>query len=102
MRSTRLLVGRLTVGGDEIDVAYADVFVVVREGAEGPGDNDWEVFVTSRSPRRLEPGEHDLVMETREGSTLTGRALVRSPWSSTASPLTRTCSIPTAGSRPRS
>jgi hypothetical protein len=77
VRSTRLLVGRLTVGGDEIEVGYADVFVVVREGEEGPGDNDWEVSVTSRSPRRVEPGEHDLVMETQEGSTLTGRAMVR-------------------------
>lgn len=77
MRSTRLLVGRLTVGGDEFEVAYADVFVVVREGEPGPGENDWEVNVMSRSPRRVPPGEHDLVMETQEGSTLTGRAMVR-------------------------
>ncbi len=77
MRSTRLLVGRLTIGGDPLDVSYADVFVVVREGESGPGDNDWEVTVSSVDHRRVPPGEHDLVIETHEGSTLTGRALVR-------------------------
>jgi hypothetical protein len=77
MRSTRLLVGRLTVGGDEVDVAYADVFVVVREGEAGPGATDWEVNMTSRGDHRIEPGEHDLVFETHEGSTLSGRALLR-------------------------
>jgi hypothetical protein len=77
MRSTRLLAGQVTVGGDALDVEYADVFVVVREGETAPGDNDWEVTVTSAVPRRVPPGEHDLVVETHEGSTLTGRALVR-------------------------
>jgi hypothetical protein len=77
MRSTRLLAGQVTVGGDSLDVDYADVFVVVREGEEGPGDNDWEVTVTSIGPHRVPPGEHDLVIETKDGSTLTGHALVR-------------------------
>jgi hypothetical protein len=77
MRSTRLLVGRLTVGGDEVAVAYADVYVVVREGESGPGTTDWEVNVTSRDDHAIEPGEYDLVFETHEGSTLSGRALLR-------------------------
>ena len=45
MRSTRLLVGRLTIGGDPLDVSYADVFVVVREGESEP-----RVTTTGRSP----------------------------------------------------
>jgi len=77
MRSTRMLVGRLTSDDDELDVAYADVFVVVREGESGPGANDWEVTVTSEEPKRLEPGSHELVFETLEGERLTGRALLR-------------------------
>jgi hypothetical protein len=77
MRSTRMLVGRLTSDDDELDVAYADVFVVVREGESGPGANDWEVTVTSQEPKRLEPGSHELVFETLEGERLTGRALLR-------------------------
>jgi hypothetical protein len=77
MRSTRLLVGRLTVDEEQVDVAYADLYVVVREGEPGPGATDWEVNVTSRGDHRIAPGEHDLVFETHEGSTLSGRGLVR-------------------------
>jgi hypothetical protein len=77
VRSTRVLADRLTVGGDELDVAYADIFVVVREGEAGPGPNDWEVTAQTRGGQRLTPGEHDLVVEALDGSTLSGRALLR-------------------------
>ena len=72
-----MLVDRLTVGGDELDVAYADVFVVVRDGETDPGPNDWEVTAVARGGRRLEPGEHELVVEALDGTTLSGRALLR-------------------------
>jgi hypothetical protein len=72
-----VLADRLTVGGDELDVAYADIFVVVRDGETGPGPNDWEVTAQTRGGRRLTPGEHELVVEALDGSTLSGRALLR-------------------------
>jgi hypothetical protein len=72
-----VLADRLTVGGDELDVAYADIFVVVREGETGPGPNDWEVTAQTRGGERLIPGEHDLVVEALDGTTLSGRALLR-------------------------
>ena len=69
--------GRLMVGDDEVEVDYADVFVVVREGEVEPGANDWEVNARTAGNRRLKPGSHDLVLEAHDGSTLTGRAMLR-------------------------
>lgn len=89
VRSTRLLVGRLSVevvGGAEdgarlsIDpdaISYADVFVVVREGESAPGPNDWEVTLQTKREQHLRPGEHDLHIEARDGTVLSGRALLR-------------------------
>ncbi|HEX6419407.1 MAG TPA: hypothetical protein VFZ77_12980 [Acidimicrobiales bacterium] len=89
MRSTRLLVGRLSaevVGGAEdgkrvcVDadaISYADLFVVVREGETAPGPNDWEVTLQTRREQHLRPGEHDLRIEARDGTVLSGRALLR-------------------------
>lgn len=72
-----MLVGRLRVDGDLVALGYADVFVVVREGATGPGPNDWEVTVRTPAAHRLEPGEHLLELDALDGSTLSGRALLR-------------------------
>jgi hypothetical protein len=72
-----MMVERLQVGEDDLGVAYADVFVVVREGERGPGPNDWEVTLRTCDPHRLEPGEHDLQLEAADGSHLSGRALLR-------------------------
>ena len=58
-------------------LAYADVFVVVREGEAGPGPNDWEVTLQTVDDHHLQPGEHDLRLEALDGSALTGRALLR-------------------------
>jgi hypothetical protein len=64
-----MMVERLQVGDDDLGVAYADVFVVVREGEPGPGPNDWEVT--------LRTCDHDLHLEAADGSHLSGRALLR-------------------------
>ncbi|HET6951163.1 MAG TPA: hypothetical protein VFI47_12355 [Acidimicrobiales bacterium] len=77
MRSTRLLIERMSVDDDDVGVGYADVFVVVRDGEEGPGPNDWEVTLQSASTHPLAPGEHDLRIESADGALLTGRALLR-------------------------
>jgi hypothetical protein len=77
MRTTRLLLGRLVINGDEVPTSYADVFVVVREGDEAPGPNDWEVTARSDDGLSLEPGQHQLQLEVLDGTTLSGRALLR-------------------------
>jgi hypothetical protein len=89
VRSTRVLVERVAacaVGGatdgaeavlDADGLAYADVFVVVREGEAGPGPNDWEVTLQTVDDHHLPPGEHDLRLDAMDGSALSGRALLR-------------------------
>jgi hypothetical protein len=77
VESTRLLVARVRVDGDLVALGYADVFVVVRECASGPGPNDWEVTVRTPAAHRLVPGAHVLELEPYDGSPLSGRALLR-------------------------
>jgi hypothetical protein len=77
MRTARVLLGRLAVNGREIEASYADVFVVVRDGAGTPGPNDWEVTVQAVDAADVEPGEHLLQLEGLDGTTLSGRALLR-------------------------
>jgi hypothetical protein len=72
-----MMVGRLLVDGDLLALGYADVFVVVREGETRPGPNDWEVTVRTPGTHRLEPGEHVLELEPLDGTSLSGRALLR-------------------------
>ena len=67
----------MTVGGEDLPVSYADVFVVVREGESGPGPDDWEVTVRTPSAHPLEPGVHVLELDALDGSRLSGRALLR-------------------------
>jgi hypothetical protein len=62
---------------DDDAITYADVFVVVREGEPGPGPNDWEVTLQTVDDHHLPPGEHDLRLEAMDGSSLSGRALLR-------------------------
>lgn len=72
-----MLLEKLVVNGQEVVTSYADVFVVIRDGAAVPGPNDWEVTVRSDDGVALEPGEHVLHLEGLDGTTLTGRALLR-------------------------
>lgn len=77
MRTTRLLLGRLTVNGQEIETRYADVFVVLRDDATAPEPTDWEVTVQASNGVALEPGEHLLHLEGLDGANLSGRAWLR-------------------------
>lgn len=77
MRTARLLLGRLVVNGHEVETSYADVFVVLREGASVPGPNDWEVTVRSTEDLTLQPGLHALELEGLDGTLLSGPALLR-------------------------
>lgn len=80
MRHTRQTVVRMAIGADAVEAAeisYADVFVVVREGATGPASSDWEVTLRTTARRVIEPGRHELVMESADGTVLRGAAVVR-------------------------
>jgi len=72
-----MLLERLVVNGQEVVTSYADVFVVIRDGATAPGPNDWEVTARSDNGVALEPGQHVLQLEGLDGSTFTGPALLR-------------------------
>lgn len=72
-----MLLDRLVVNGQEVVTSYADVFVVIRDGASAPGPNDWEVTARSHNGVSLEPGQHVLQLEGLDGATFTGRALLR-------------------------
>ena len=77
MRTTRLLLGRLSVNGQEIETRYADVFVVLRDDNTTPGPTDWEVTVQAANGVALDPGEHLLQLEGLDGANLSGRAFLR-------------------------
>jgi hypothetical protein len=77
VRTARLLLGRLVVNGTEVETSYADVFVVLRDGATVPGPNDWEVTARGALDLALEPGIHTLELEGLDGSMLSGPALLR-------------------------
>lgn len=77
MRTTRLLLERLLVNGRELVTSYADVFVVLRDGATVPGPNDWEVTARSADTVSLEPGKHRLQLEGLDGTIFSGQAFLR-------------------------
>jgi hypothetical protein len=77
MRSWRLLATSVLIDEVAIEVSYADVFVVHREGEGAPGPNDWEATVTSAERQRLAPGTYTLVVRTADDHELTGHAVLR-------------------------
>lgn len=80
MRQTRLVVDRMAVGADAFepdDITYADVFVVVRDGATGPAPTDWEVTLRTLHRCTVTPGRHQLVMSAADGTILRGAAVLR-------------------------
>jgi hypothetical protein len=77
VRTTRLLLERLMVNERELTTSYADVFVVLRDGATVPGPNDWEVTARSTDAIELPPGKHRLQLVALDGATLSGQAFLR-------------------------
>ena len=77
MRSWRLLASALAINEIDVEVAYADLFVVLREGDERPGPNDWESTVRTAERHHLPPGTYDLRVNTPDGLVLNGHAVLR-------------------------
>jgi hypothetical protein len=77
VQSWRVLLSELSVDGVLVELDYADLFVVVREGADGPADTDWELNLTSRERVHLEPGRHPLHAWSADGHVVEGDAVLR-------------------------
>jgi hypothetical protein len=77
MRSWRILVSNVAVNEVAIDVAYADVFVVLREGDERPGPNDWEATVRTADRQHFAPGTYELRADTIDDHPIGGHAVLR-------------------------
>jgi len=77
MRSWRLAASALAINEVQVDVAYADLFVVLREGDARPGPNDWEATVQTAASQQLRPGTYELRVDTPDGHTLSGMAVLR-------------------------
>jgi len=77
MRSWRLLASSLAINEIDVEVAYADLFVVLREGDARPGPNDWEATVRTAEDQHILPGTYELRVETPDGLVLSGHAILR-------------------------
>lgn len=77
VRSWRLLASALAINEIELEVAYADVFVVLREGDDHPGPNDWEATVRTPERQHIRPGTYELRVHTVDGFVLSGHAVLR-------------------------
>lgn len=77
MRSWRVLATGVAINEVEVGIAYADVFVVLREGDERPGPNDWEATVRTAGREHIRPGTYELRVDTADGHRLSGHAVLR-------------------------
>jgi hypothetical protein len=77
VQSYRILISRADIDGVPVEFDYADVFVVVREGATEPGPNDWEAQLRTDRFHRLALARHELALTAPDGSCLRGAAVVR-------------------------
>ncbi len=77
MRSWRLLLSSVAINEVDVEVVYADLFVVLREGDERPGPNDWEATVRTPDRQYLAPGTYELRGGTIDDLSLSGHAMLR-------------------------
>jgi hypothetical protein len=77
VRSWRVLLRELAIDDVTVDAAYADVFVVLREGDTEPGPSDWEATLRTELRQRLPPGRHELRAVTADDVAIQGHALLR-------------------------
>lgn len=73
----RILLSRADLDGVPVSFEYADVYVVVREGQDGPGPTDWEVQLRTDRFHRIEMARHELALTAPDGTCVRGAAIVR-------------------------
>jgi hypothetical protein len=77
MRSWRLLLRDVAINEIDVEVSYADVFVVLRDGDDEPGPNDWEATVRTPDHQHFEPGTYELRGESADEVSVSGHAVLR-------------------------
>lgn len=77
MRSWRVLLSWVAINEVDVPVSYADVFVVLRDGDEQPGPNDWEATVRTADRQHFPPGTYELRGDTCDHVALSGHAVLR-------------------------
>jgi hypothetical protein len=77
VQSWRVLLQDVAIDEVGITTDYADLFVVVREGSEGAGPNDWEATVRTAERQHLRPGRYALRATTADDIPVAGAALLR-------------------------
>lgn len=77
MESYRIIASRADVDGAPIEFSYADVFVVLRDGAPFPASTDWEAQIHTDRTVPITQSRHDLSFQIADGSCLRGSAIVR-------------------------
>lgn len=77
MESYRIIASRADVDGVPIAFTYADVFVVLRDGAPVPAATDWEAQIHTDRSVPIAQSRHDLAFHIADGSSLRGPAIVR-------------------------
>lgn len=77
MESYRIIAHHVDLDGIPVDVGYADVFVVVRDGADRPAPTDWEAQLHTPHFVSVAMARHDLAFAIPDGTFLRGAAIVR-------------------------
>lgn len=77
MRSCRVAIVGCAVDDVDLELRWAELFLVVREGESGPGPTDWEVSATTSSDAGLRPGSYVLRLDLADDHLVSGRAVVR-------------------------
>lgn len=77
MESHRIIADHVDVDGLPVSFRYADVFVVLRDGAAVPAPTDWEAQIHTDEAVPLSHRRHDVAFRVADGSVLRGAAIVR-------------------------
>jgi len=77
MRSWRLLLSEVAINEVDVPFTYADMFIVLREGDDRPGPNDWEATVRTTDRQHFPPGTYELRGGTPDEVSLSGHAVLR-------------------------
>ncbi|WP_436795074.1 hypothetical protein [Actinospongicola halichondriae] len=77
MESYRIIASHADLDGVPVDFSYADVFVVLRDGASDPAPTDWEAQIHTDRGVPVAQARHELAFEIADGTCLRGPAILR-------------------------
>lgn len=71
------MLSHVDLDGMPIRFDYGHVYVVVREGEDGPSPTDWEANITTDDFVPVTAARHDLALTAPDGTCYRGAAIVR-------------------------